>query len=83
MFLVATVDALAPPKRGTMNEEYLVHIIGRPDPLPIDYNEYEAIRKALNGESQSRDFHSIVVDGKSRFSFTMNSVAMIEQRTKG
>lgn len=65
-----------------MNEEHFVNIIGQAEPMSINQQDYESIRRSLTGESEL-DFFSIIVGGKSNYLFRASSVAMIERRAKG
>jgi hypothetical protein len=63
-----------------MNEGYFVHILGHAEPLPLDHQTYETLRKELSGTNSPTGFYSINVAGKAKFSFRISSVAMIEER---
>jgi hypothetical protein len=64
-----------------MSAKYFAHIGGHAEPVPLSSEEYEALRRDLDGERLMDRFHSIVVDGKVRFSFRTTKVSMIEERS--
>lgn len=65
-----------------MSPHYFVHIIGHAEPLPLNYDEYEALHRDMQELTTDRCF-SVSIEGKATFTFRVSAVAMIEERSKG
>ena len=60
---------------------HYVHLVGMRERLSIQPNEYEHLRKSLNGQKPIATFFSILSeDHRGKMSFPLSSVVAIEER---